>query len=1116
MLIVNKLMGMRMSADSIFVQNFRPVQFVKNRTIFLANTACRLYSFLMGRRVAFILASIHEGSSVHMFRRSLSAFDIRKDALFVFPGGRLNYKPGNEYLRNSIYDLANRENFDGLVAWTSSLTGAAGVDEVSQFMSRYSGLPSVAVGLKVSPDIPVVDFDAYKGFYALVKHFITVHRKRRIAFLRGPENHESGQERYKAYLDALTDSGISIDYDLISSPTPWGEGRAALQELIVTRGLVPSLDFDALVCASDFMMLSAVRRLEELSVSIPHSVAVAGFNDSHTNKLLSVAPTTVRMPIDGMMDTAAEMIYAMMDGQERKEDVRLDSSLVIRRSCGCNDSFAGADEAAKVIYDAESFISWAIESSAGRLGREDLEYFVAYAQSLKDPSSVEKEIFLSRFSHICRIFFEKNGEAEDIAEVFHWFSLLLPLSDEMRAFCRTNLDRAVLDCYSRCTGKLEYSRIEQTDKVNHFKMALLGTRAMDALSDTMHTYLKELGFPQAYLVINDSEERQVLAAGYNSIADMVEKESFAAGLLLPERYRALTDSGVFVVEPLICDNEMAGHLILETGPSPDEALIEDVMASIASALKGITLLEEANNAKERAEKAERASNEFYANISEELREPLGSIRTALSLVKTSDTKDLVINNVEKAEHLLDLILMEKGEFEVHPAMLDTKAFLEEFARGRTFRSLSIPPVIPAVCTDREKLGQVLDILYSISAEAAGGQDADFSVSIGPNGTGVSFHVERWHPSLVRSNPSLQLAEQIVVLLSGSFHFKEHSIMISLPWPALSGAGPKTGYGAVLFIRTEKDFPVPVYLNAFNDVIVMDDSQLTGTLNLPANITQIAYDDSQKREHGTLALNLLHSHQATRDLPFLCTNLSAFGSDLWSGLCASQQLSGSPGGTGIFCLGALPEGLERLDAYCRHESFNTLDELFEAIDAPPAFIILNRCSPDDISRIRYGKLSSSSPVLIVKDSFTEEEVQAIEEFPSVLICNSGICTSDEFLSRLVGIFAGNPVLPPLTGALVKRAIVYLNSKARTHISRWKIADSVNISEDYLTRLFKKDMGLSPWDYLNRYRIQLARELLMTTGKSVNEIASETGFRDQAYFCRVYKKITGSAPRKNRKK
>ena len=68
--------------------------------------------------------------------------------------------------------------------------------------------------------------------------------------------------------------------------------------------------------------------------------------------------------------------------------MRLDSSLVIRRSCGCHDSFAGADEAANVIYDAESFTSWAIESSAGRLGREDLEYSVAYSQSLQDPSSV--------------------------------------------------------------------------------------------------------------------------------------------------------------------------------------------------------------------------------------------------------------------------------------------------------------------------------------------------------------------------------------------------------------------------------------------------------------------------------------------------------------------------------------------------------------------------------------------------------------------------------------------------------------------------------------------------------------------------------------------------------
>ena len=70
----------------------------------------------------------------------------------------------------------------------------------------------------------------------------------------------------------------------------------------------------------------------------------------------------------------------------------------------------------------------------------------------------------------------------------------------------------------------------------------------------------------------------------------------------------------------------------------------------------------------------------------------------------------------------------------------------------------------------------------------------------------------------------------------------------------------------------------------------------------------------------------------------------------------------------------------------------------------------------------------------------------------------------------------------------------------------------MSEDYLTRIFRKELGISPWDYLNRYRIYLASELLRQEAMSVNEVASRTGFQDQAYFCRVFKKIKGVTPGK----
>ena len=94
--------------------------------------------------------------------------------------------------------------------------------------------------------------------------------------------------------------------------------------------------------------------------------------------------------------------------------------------------------------------------------------------------------------------------------------------------------------------------------------------------------------------------------------------------------------------------------------------------------------------------------------------------------------------------------------------------------------------------------------------------------------------------------------------------------------------------------------------------------------------------------------------------------------------------------------------------------------------------------------------------------------------------------------------------------MKRAIVYLNRHLPHQISRWQVAESVNISEDYLTRIFRREMGVSPWDYLTRCRVGVASDLLLRTGVPLGEIAVAAGFQDQAYFCRVFRRITGISP------
>lgn len=65
-------------------------------------------------------------------------------------------------------------------------------------------------------------------------------------------------------------------------------------------------------------------------------------------------------------------------------------------------------------------------------------------------------------------------------------------------------------------------------------------------------------------------------------------------------------------------------------------------------------------------------------------------------------------------------------------------------------------------------------------------------------------------------------------------------------------------------------------------------------------------------------------------------------------------------------------------------------------------------------------------------------------------------------------------------------------------------------DYLNRIFHRINGKSIFQYLTFVRINRAKELLATTDMKLWEIAEETGFSDQFYFSRQFKKHTGMSP------
>ena len=103
----------------------------------------------------------------------------------------------------------------------------------------------------------------------------------------------------------------------------------------------------------------------------------------------------------------------------------------------------------------------------------------------------------------------------------------------------------------------------------------------------------------------------------------------------------------------------------------------------------------------------------------------------------------------------------------------------------------------------------------------------------------------------------------------------------------------------------------------------------------------------------------------------------------------------------------------------------------------------------------------------------------------------------------------------TSALPRRIATYIADHYATPITREEIANAMQVSDDYVSRVFRKETGMTPWQFLNRYRIIQAQKLLLTTDLTITEVGDRVGFSDPAYFIRVFHRETGKSPQQYRK-
>lgn len=168
----------------------------------------------------------------------------------------------------------------------------------------------------------------------------------------------------------------------------------------------------------------------------------------------------------------------------------------------------------------------------------------------------------------------------------------------------------------------------------------------------------------------------------------------------------------------------------------------------------------------------------------------------------------------------------------------------------------------------------------------------------------------------------------------------------------------------------------------------------------------------------------------------------------------------------------------------------------------------RTDQDQIDPDFFLKISENMPPHAAKDVvmlFDAAKVYTKDEYKSQLTLLGAFALQ---LSDLANNMLNKSSAP--SGGIVEITKRYIHDKLSEKISLDELAENAHVTNSYLCKQFKKTTGLTVVEYINRHRIELAKELLTSKKVRIIEIAYETGFQSLSQFNRSFQRFTGQSP------
>ena len=214
------------------------------------------------------------------------------------------------------------------------------------FQIQKKGIPVILVDRNIKNSyFDYVGSDNINASKSAVKYLIKLGHKRILYWGRRwkKDNSSTILERYEGYRQALIESGIKIDPDLVLDDAKGTYYTWEIEvEDKVKKLLKKKIKFTAIFAINDGLAINIYRKFKQIGIKVPQDVSIIAFDDSEIAEKFELPITTVRQDVYGMGLKAGEQLFkridAILEGKQnsfatfKPEKIFSDTKLIIRKS----------------------------------------------------------------------------------------------------------------------------------------------------------------------------------------------------------------------------------------------------------------------------------------------------------------------------------------------------------------------------------------------------------------------------------------------------------------------------------------------------------------------------------------------------------------------------------------------------------------------------------------------------------------------------------------------------------------------------------------------------------------------------------------------------------------